>query len=60
LPRDGAGLAIREAFERFQPDVAYVHKMADLDALKALRAEGVPLVRMVHDHDLYPADLAPS
>jgi glycosyltransferase involved in cell wall biosynthesis len=37
----------------FQPDLIYVHKLADLEALEALLETGVPLVRMVHDHDLY-------
>ena len=44
--------AVRTVLEGFQPDLAYVHKLADLDALEALATAGVPLVRMVHDHDL--------
>src|SRR6185295_6485344 len=31
----------------------YVHKTADLGALRSLTQCGAPLVRMVHDHDLY-------
>lgn len=50
--RDPAGSA-RQAISSFQPDVVYVHKMADLDVLQALVDSGVPLVRMVHDHDIY-------
>jgi glycosyltransferase involved in cell wall biosynthesis len=50
--RDPAGSA-RQALASFQPDVVYVHKMADLDVLQALVDSGVPLVRMVHDHDIY-------
>ena len=50
--RYGAGSA-REALEEFQPDMVYLHKMADLDVLEALLASGGPVVRMVHDHDLY-------
>lgn len=52
-PPGGAGPAVCAAFNQFRPDVAYVHKMAELDALRAMLAQGVPLVRMVHDHDLY-------
>jgi hypothetical protein len=37
----------------FQPDAIYVHKLADLDWLEALVESGVPVIRMVHDHDLY-------
>ena len=37
----------------FQPDTVYVHKTADLGALRSLTQCGAPLVRMVHDHDLY-------
>ena len=42
-----------EAVGAFEPDVVYVHKMGDLGVLEALLASRVPLVRMVHDHDLY-------
>src|SRR5260370_28401875 len=41
------------ALETFSPDVVYVHKMSDLEVLEALAASRVPVVRMVHDHDLY-------
>jgi glycosyltransferase involved in cell wall biosynthesis len=43
---------VNDALERFHPDLAYVHKLADLDALAALVSSGVLLVRMVHDHEL--------
>ncbi len=52
----GAGdnaLAVRKALQAFGPEVVYVHKMADLSVIGALVASGVPLVRMVHDHDIY-------
>lgn len=39
--------------EQFQPDVIYIHKMADLGVLEALARSGRPIVRMVHDHDIY-------
>lgn len=41
------------AVQMFQPDVIYVHKLADLEVLQTLVASGVSLVRMVHDHDIY-------
>jgi len=43
----------RAALKEFGPDVIYVHKMADLNVIEALVESGVPLVRMVHDHDIY-------
>ncbi|HYE32730.1 MAG TPA: glycosyltransferase family 4 protein [Methylomirabilota bacterium] len=41
------------AIAEFDPDVVYVHKMADLKVLETLVNSGLPLVRMVHDHDIY-------
>jgi glycosyltransferase involved in cell wall biosynthesis len=43
----------RAALEAFQPDAIYIHKMADVTVLKSLAESGVPVARMVHDHDLY-------
>jgi len=43
----------REALALFKPDVVYVHKMPDLGVIETLVESGVPLVRMVHDHDIY-------
>ncbi len=37
----------------FQPDVIYVHKMSDLELLEKLLDSDTPIIRMVHDHDLY-------
>ena len=52
--RDGKNFAAtQEALDTFQPDAIYVHKMADASVLKALAKSGVPVTRMVHDHDLY-------
>jgi glycosyltransferase involved in cell wall biosynthesis len=45
--------ALGEALSRFRPDVVYVHKLSDLPALQALADCPRPVVRMVHDHDLY-------
>lgn len=41
-----------EAVGAFEPDAIYVHKMSDLEVIEALLGSAVPLVRMVHDHDL--------
>lgn len=45
--------AARAALAEFEPDVVYVHKMADLRVIQVLVDSGLPLVRMVHDHDIY-------
>lgn len=47
------GAIVNSAIEQFEPDAIYIHKMAELDVLQALAESGVPVVRMVHDHDLY-------
>jgi len=39
--------------QRFAPDVAYVHKWDHLPTLEELVNSGLPLARMVHDHDIY-------
>lgn len=44
---------IEAAVEQFAPDVVFVHKISDLDVLGALAESRVPVVRMVHDHELY-------
>jgi glycosyltransferase involved in cell wall biosynthesis len=38
---------------RFGAELAYVHKWESLPSTTALLAGGLPLVRMVHDHDIY-------
>src|ERR1044071_1593868 len=43
----------RNTLETFQPDAVYIHKMSDPRVLEALAQSGIPIVRMVHDHDLY-------
>jgi glycosyltransferase involved in cell wall biosynthesis len=45
--------ATRRAIAIFEPDVIFVHKMSDLATLDTLVETGIPLARMVHDHDLY-------
>ena len=44
---------VRQVVEAFQPDAIYAHKLGDLRVLKTLGEANVPVVRMVHDHDLY-------
>lgn len=48
-PAEGTVRALAD----FRPDVVYVHKMSDLSVLGELTSRGFPLVRMVHDHDIY-------
>jgi glycosyltransferase involved in cell wall biosynthesis len=49
---NGSGVT-RDALRAFQPDAVYVHKMSDAEVLGTLAHSAVPIVRMVHDHDLY-------
>jgi hypothetical protein len=49
--RPGQGLV--DAVRGFAPDLVYVHKMADLHVIELLVGLDLPLVRMVHDHDIY-------
>jgi glycosyltransferase involved in cell wall biosynthesis len=44
---------VQAAISDFQPDVIYVHKMSELEVLDQLGLSRTPVVRMVHDHDLY-------
>ncbi|HVK57834.1 MAG TPA: glycosyltransferase family 4 protein [Candidatus Kapabacteria bacterium] len=53
LPANEIASFVHEALRAYRPDVVYVHKMADLAVIEALVNAGVPLVRMVHDHDIY-------
>jgi len=50
---ESASLSCAGAIEAFQPDAIYIHKMEDPGILSELQASGLPVVRMVHDHDLY-------
>jgi glycosyltransferase involved in cell wall biosynthesis len=47
------GEAVERAIDDFKPDVIYVHKSSDLKVLEVLVDSEVPVIRMVHDHDLY-------
>ena len=44
---------VQAALWDFQPDVIYLHKSSDLEVLQGLAASGTPVIRMIHDHDLY-------
>lgn len=53
LAGSSASSCVSSALNTFRPDLVYVHKMADLGVIQALVDSGLPLVRMVHDHDIY-------
>src|SRR4051812_18521825 len=44
---------ITHAIAEFEPDVVFLHKFSDSSVLDVLLAGDAPVVRMVHDHDLY-------
>jgi glycosyltransferase involved in cell wall biosynthesis len=39
--------------KEYNPDLIYVHKLDDLEVFEGLLNSGVPVVRMVHDHEMY-------
>jgi glycosyltransferase involved in cell wall biosynthesis len=45
--------ALSPVLAEHRPDLIFLHKLADLDAIEEIAASGLPVVRMVHDHDLY-------
>ena len=47
-----ATTATQEVLWQFEPDVIFVHKLPQLEVIEALVASGIPVVRMIHDHDL--------
>ena len=51
-PADNEAI-VKKALADFSPDAVYVHKMADLSVIQTLVESGIPLLRMVHDHDIY-------
>ena len=53
VPREQSGRFARRTLEQFQPDVIYLHNVADPEVLQVLLGSGIPVVRMVHDHALY-------
>ncbi len=53
VPPVRAADLLQHALAEFRPDVIFLHKLSDLPLLEAVADCGVPVVRMVHDHDLY-------
>ena len=49
----GSPAAVEAGLTAFQPDLVFLHNLADLSLLEALLRSGLPLVKMVHDHALY-------
>ncbi len=45
--------AVSTALGKFKPDAVYIHKWEDLPTLRHLLTTGLPIIRMVHDHDTY-------
>jgi glycosyltransferase involved in cell wall biosynthesis len=45
--------ALDQALTQFQPDVVYLNKFSDPEVLGTLERCGRPVIRVVHDHDLY-------
>lgn len=45
--------ALRTALAEFRPDLAYLHNPPGLAVVETLAWAGVPVVRMVHDHQLF-------
>ncbi len=52
-PSPTPAAATEQALRAFRPDAVYVHKMPDLEVIETLVRSRCPLVRMVHDHDIY-------
>ena len=53
VPAAAGAAALEQALAQFQPDVVFLHKFSAPAVLHTLLACGRPVVRMVHDHDLY-------
>jgi len=45
--------ALDQALTQFQPDVVFLNKFSDPDVLQTLERCCRPVIRVVHDHDLY-------
>ncbi len=44
---------IEDALDVFRPGVVYMHKWEDLPSIRHLLESAPPIIRMVHDHDVY-------
>ena len=51
--RDVSAAALEQGIVQFRPDVVFLHKFSDAGVLRALAQGECPVVRMVHDHDVY-------
>lgn len=45
--------ALHQAITKFRPNLLLLQKFSNLAVLEAVGTSGVPVIRMVHDHDLY-------
>jgi glycosyltransferase involved in cell wall biosynthesis len=45
--------AVEAVLAHYRPDVVYLHKFSDPRILQSLVDSRIPVIRMVHDHDLY-------
>lgn len=50
---DGDRATMPRVIREFSPDLIYLHSMPDTDLLECVVDSPVPIVRMVHDHQLY-------
>lgn len=53
LPANASGQWLERWVAESGAEVIYLHKFSNLEMLDALRKTRVPVVRMVHDHELY-------
>jgi glycosyltransferase involved in cell wall biosynthesis len=53
LPETGPREYTRNLLGELRPDVVYLHKLQDLDVIETVVAGSSPVVKMVHDHELY-------
>jgi len=53
FPLNGQRGVVASVLDSFEPDIIYLHTFPHVEAIEALLASSVPVVRMVHDHSLY-------
>lgn len=53
LPPEAPERVVSVVLKDFEPELIYLHTLSELETLKVLADCGLPVVRMVHDHDLY-------
>jgi len=53
LEAGDAARGVRSALAEFRPEAVYLHNSPDVEAVAALAQAAVPVVRMVHDHQLF-------